>query len=61
METPSPEVKLAAEFSRLVKERHPTKFLAYNLSPSFNWSAFKMSDNEIANFCTELGKLGFVY
>lgn len=61
METPSPEVSLAAKFSRLVKEVHPKKFLAYNLSPSFNWSAFKMTDQDIASFTDNLGKLGFVY
>jgi len=61
METPTPEVSLAAKFSKLVKEVHPTKFLAYNLSPSFNWSAFKMSDQDIANFTKDLGRLGYVY
>jgi isocitrate lyase len=44
METSTPTVELAANFSRMVKKHHPTKFLAYNLSPSFNWSAFNMMD-----------------
>ena len=45
METPTPCTKLAAKFSELVKLVHPTKFLAYNLSPSFNWDAFNMGND----------------
>ena len=45
METPSPSLKLAAKFSEMVKIDWPNKFLAYNLSPSFNWSAFNMDDS----------------
>ena len=44
METPSPCTKTSARFAELVKMVHPKKFLAYNLSPSFNWDAFNMSD-----------------
>lgn len=40
---------------------HPTKMLAYNLSPSFNWSTAGMTDKEIGDFCDELGKSGFVW
>ncbi|EKX40115.1 hypothetical protein GUITHDRAFT_96465 [Guillardia theta CCMP2712] len=36
-------------------------YLAYNLSPSFNWDAAGMTDAEMHNFCKELGKLGFVW
>ena len=35
--------------------------LAYNLSPSFNWDASGMSDNQLAIFNDELGALGFVW
>jgi len=31
------------------------------LSPSFNWDAAGMSDEQIGNFCTELGKLGYCW
>jgi len=44
METPTPDVKLAAKFAQLVKLVYKDKFLAYNLSPSFNWEAFNFSD-----------------
>jgi len=47
METPSPSVELAAKFANLVKSHSPKKFLGYNLSPSFNWSAFDMTDKQI--------------
>mmetsp|Transcript_24517 Transcript_24517/g.47662 ORF Transcript_24517/g.47662 Transcript_24517/m.47662 type:complete len:613 (-) Transcript_24517:443-2281(-) len=36
-------------------------YLAYNLSPSFNWDTCGMSDAEIHTFCKDLGKLGFVW
>ncbi len=61
METSTPTVELAANFSRMVKKHHPTKFLAYNLSPSFNWSAFNMMDEQIKSFTFDLGKLGYVW
>jgi isocitrate lyase len=34
--------------------------LAYNCSPSFNWKS-KLSDEEIANYQVELGKLGYKF
>lgn len=61
METPTPTVKTAREFAEGVKKYHPTVFLAYNLSPSFNWDAAGMTDKEIQDFQTELGKLGYVW
>jgi isocitrate lyase len=44
-----------------VKAVFPDKLLAYNLSPSFNWDAAGMNDQEIETFIWELGKLGFVW
>mmetsp|Transcript_12606 Transcript_12606/g.24472 ORF Transcript_12606/g.24472 Transcript_12606/m.24472 type:complete len:622 (+) Transcript_12606:62-1927(+) len=35
--------------------------LAYNLSPSFNWDASGMTDQQIHTFCKDLGKLGFTW
>jgi isocitrate lyase len=61
METPTPNLQLAAKFSQMVKKHHPKKLLSYNLSPSFNWSAFGMSDAQIATFVTDLGKLGYAW
>lgn len=61
METDKPNLAVAQKLTRFIKEDHPTKFLCYNLSPSFNWSASGMSDKEIEAFCDELGKIGFVW
>lgn len=36
-------------------------YLAYNLSPSFNWDSCGMTDAQIHTFCKDLGKLGFVW
>jgi isocitrate lyase len=58
-ETSTPGIKQATQFSEGMKDKG--KLLAYNLSPSFNWSAAGMSDKEIQDFCGELGKLGFVF
>jgi len=35
--------------------------LAYNLSPSFNWSAHGLSDNDIKNYTKQLASYGFVW
>lgn len=40
---------------------HPWALLAYNLSPSFNWSAAGMTDEQIAAFQDELGRHGYVW
>lgn len=59
METPTPDLAVAKKFSDLVKVHHPKKLLAYNLSPSFNWT--NIEDSKIASFCADLGKLGYAY
>ncbi|KAJ3202798.1 isocitrate lyase 1 [Dinochytrium kinnereticum] len=61
METKSPIYSQAKEFSEGVLAVHPQVMLAYNLSPSFNWDAAGMSDNQIRTFIDDLGKLGFVW
>jgi isocitrate lyase len=61
METEKPNVPVARKFSELVKMDHPTKFLAYNLSPSFNWSASGLSNQDIANFCADIGRMGYTW
>ena len=37
METKSPVLEEAVDFSSAVHAVHPQAMLAYNLSPSFNW------------------------
>ena len=39
METPTPDLDTAQEFSNGVHEQKPHVLLSYNLSPSFNWDA----------------------
>jgi len=53
--------KEAELFARGVHEKFPNKWLAYNLSPSFNWDAANMTDKEISTFTDDLGKLGYVW
>merc|ERR1711991_1160326 len=37
------------------------KFGGYNLSPSFNWDASGMTDEQMQSYCKDLGKLGFQF
>ena len=59
METKSPVLSEAVHFARSVHSRHPSALLAYNLSPSFNWT--DMGDAAIRSFQSELGAVGFVW
>ncbi|KAL3915903.1 MAG: hypothetical protein SGILL_005430 [Bacillariaceae sp.] len=61
METKIPGIPDAKKFSDGVRKVHPHQMLAYNLSPSFNWDASGMSDQQLANFNDDLGKLGYVW
>jgi isocitrate lyase len=61
METKDPAIKEARYFARGVRAVHPWIRFAYNLSPSFNWDAAKMSELEIKQFQDELGKEGYVW
>jgi isocitrate lyase len=61
METKKPIYEQAKEFSQGVKAVHPNTMLAYNLSPSFNWDAAGMSDEDIKTYISRLGQLGFTW
>jgi isocitrate lyase len=37
------------------------QLFAYNLSPSFPWYKSGLTDEDLREFCVELGKLGFVW
>ncbi len=50
MESGNPDAAQAAVFAAGVKGAFPNQMLAYNLSPSFNWDAAGMSDEEIRTF-----------
>jgi len=60
METKIPDLSDARKFSEGVTRLYPDQMLAYNLSPSFNWDAAGMNDDEIATFNDDLGQLGYV-
>ena len=59
-ETSEPNLEDARKFAAAIHEKFPGKLLAYNCSPSFNWKA-KLSDEEIASFQKEIGKLGYKF
>lgn len=60
MESALPDYDQAKEFADGVKAKYPDQWLAYNLSPSFNWnSAMSASDQE--TYIQRLGKLGYVW
>ena len=61
METGKPGIPDAKKFAAGVHKVHPHQMLAYNLSPSFNWDASGMTDDQLARFNDDLGKLGYVW
>lgn len=60
-ETSKPCLKEAKRFADAVRGAFPDQMLAYNCSPSFNWKQHIPSDTELAEFQTELGKMGFKF
>ncbi|KAL3232927.1 Isocitrate lyase [Nakaseomyces bracarensis] len=60
MESNYPDFEQAREFAEGVKAKYPDQWLAYNLSPSFNWPK-AMSVDESATFIERLGKLGYIW
>lgn len=61
METKKPILAQAREFAHGVHTVRPGHWLAYNLSPSFNWEAAGLTTKDMKEFIWELGKLGFCY
>ncbi|OMJ17612.1 Isocitrate lyase [Smittium culicis] len=61
METESPILEQAREFAVNVHKVHPHQMLAYNLSPSFNWDAAGLSEDNMRSYVSDLYKLGFVW
>ncbi len=57
-ETSRPNLEEARIFSDAIHEKFPGKMLAYNCSPSFNWSQ-SLSEKEIAAFQDELFVMGY--
>jgi len=61
METKKPILAQAEEFAAGVHAAHPGHWLAYNLSPSFNWDAAGLGPKDMESYVWKLGKLGFVW
>ncbi|MFO7299339.1 MAG: isocitrate lyase [Actinomycetes bacterium] len=59
-ETKTPDLAEAARFAEAVHAEFPGKMLAYNCSPSFNWSKH-LDPDTIARFQKELGAMGYKF
>ena len=57
-ETSEPDLAEARRFAEAVHVSYPGKLLAYNLSPSFNWSG-KLDKSAIAEFQNKLASYGY--
>ncbi|CCH60262.1 hypothetical protein TBLA_0C04660 [Henningerozyma blattae CBS 6284] len=58
MESNLPDYEQAREFAEGIHDLNPNKWMAYNLSPSFNWNkAMSIDDQE--TFIKRLGLLGY--
>jgi isocitrate lyase len=60
METSTPDLKQAKKFAEAIRKECPEQMLAYNCSPSFNWSK-NISESDIKIFQNELGAMGYKY
>lgn len=58
VETGDPSVKKAASFADEIRDKHPSKQLVYNLSPSFNWMGQGFDDASLKSFIWDLAKHG---
>jgi isocitrate lyase len=59
-ETSTPDLDEARRFAEGIHAQFPGKRLAYNCSPSFNWSK-KLDAATIAKFQRELGAMGYAF
>lgn len=60
METSHPDLSVAKQFAEAIHTVYPGKLLAYNCSPSFNWSKH-LSEKEMETFREELAALGYKF
>jgi isocitrate lyase len=59
-ETSKPDLEEARKFAEGIHARYPSKMLAYNCSPSFNWKK-NLDDSTIARFQRDLGAWGYKF
>jgi isocitrate lyase len=57
-ETSTPDLEEARIFAESILDRFPDRTLAYNCSPSFNWTQH-LEDEEIGRFRKELAAMGY--
>ncbi len=60
METSTPDLDQAEAFAKAIRSQYPEQMLAYNCSPSFNWSA-NLCEADIAKFQAEIGRMGYKF
>jgi len=60
METSTPDLEQAERFASAIRSVYPDQLLAYNCSPSFNWSA-NLSADDIARFQREIAGMGYKF
>ncbi|KIO78939.1 isocitrate lyase [Pedobacter lusitanus] len=60
METSNPDLNIAREFAEAIHAVYPDKLLAYNCSPSFNWSKH-LTEEQIGTFREDLAALGYKF
>ena len=60
METGNPDLGLAREFAQGIHAKYPGKMLAYNCSPSFNWSKF-MDEKQMLTFREDIAAMGYKF
>lgn len=59
-ETAEPDLDEARRFAEAIHAEYPDQLLAYNCSPSFNWS-LHMSEEEMDNFQKEIAAMGYKF
>ena len=59
-ETSEPNLEEARRFAEAVHAEYPSKLLAYNCSPSFNWKK-KLDEQTIATFQQRLAEMGYKF
>jgi isocitrate lyase len=59
-ETSTPDLSEARRFAEAIHAEYPEKLLAYNCSPSFNWTRH-LDQATIATFQRELGAMGYKF
>ena len=60
METSTPDLEQCKRFAEAIRKEFPDQMLAYNCSPSFNWTA-NLDKDDIARFQREIGAMGYKY